>query len=76
MGKKSLKTLAKELDFINELEYYDYIINSHTNGQPQQGKELFQVMKKEDQKSFLKYIKSESNSDLYQQLYNIYFNLL
>ena len=33
--------LIKSLDFQNINEYFDYIIDSIINGQPQQAKELF-----------------------------------
>jgi len=55
MAKKKLITLAKELDFTTEHEYFDYIIESEINGQMSQVKELIQDMKKEDQKDFILY---------------------
>lgn len=32
MAKKKLITLAKELDFKTEQEYFDYMIDTHING--------------------------------------------
>jgi hypothetical protein len=45
--------LAKDYDFETESEYFDYIIESYINGQPQQCKELFLQMAKDDQSKFL-----------------------
>lgn len=72
--KKKLITLAKELDFKTEHEYYDYMIETHINGQFTQCRNLFDAMKKEDQKSFLVY--TRSNIDESRDVYSFYFNLL
>lgn len=55
MGKKKLITLATELDFQTEHEYFDYIIDSEINGQRSQVRSLIGDMKKDDQKDFLDY---------------------
>ncbi len=51
--KKKLRTLAKELEFGFEWEYYDYIISSYDNGQREQCINLFNAMRKADQKDFM-----------------------
>ena len=53
MSKKKLLTLAKELDFTAEWQYYQYIIDSWYNGQKTQALKLYNQMKKEDRKEFL-----------------------
>lgn len=70
MGKKKLLSLAKELDFSDEFEYFDYLCDSHINGNFSQCRKLFSEMKKEDQKKFLKYIKNEV------EIFNFYFELI
>jgi hypothetical protein len=70
--KKSLKTLAKELDFNTGIEYYDYMIDSHINGQPQQCKELFAAMKREDKAGFINYLRSHSDID---EIFDFYLKL-
>lgn len=57
MAKKKLITLAKELEFETELEYFQYIFDSYFNGNLSQCKRLFAEMKREDQKSFVSYCK-------------------
>jgi hypothetical protein len=54
--KKRLLTLAKELDFTEEHEYFDYMIDSHINGNFTQCKELFKDLNIEDKKRALIYI--------------------
>lgn len=51
--RKFAETLAKEYDFENETEYFDYIVESLVNGQRQQVRDLFNAMKLHDQKRFL-----------------------
>lgn len=53
MEKKNLKTLAKELDFQSEYEYFEYCIDSYINGNFEQCKRLFSEMEKEDQKTLV-----------------------
>lgn len=66
-----LITLAKRLDFTEEIEYFDYCIDSWYNGNYSQCKQLFKDMTKNDRKDLIRYLK-ESNS----QAYLFYFNLL
>jgi len=70
---KKLITLAKELDFTTETEYFDYLIESHINGQFTQCRNLFNTMKKEDKKEFIKYV---DNSYTEKDIKDFYFNLL
>jgi len=60
MSKKKLLTLAKELDFTAEWQYYQYIIDSWYNGQKQQVLQLYKQMKKEDKKEFIVMINDNS----------------
>lgn len=66
---KKLITLAKELDFNTSIEYFDYCIDSHINGNLGQCKNLFKAMKKEDKKELIQYIDNT-------EIKNFYFNLL
>lgn len=70
--KKKLITLALELDFNSETEYFDYLIDSHINGNFSQCKRLFAEMRKEDKKRFIGYC---DGGDL-PKVYEFYFNLL
>lgn len=70
--KKKLITLAKGSDFKNGFEYFDYLIDSYINGNFSQCEELFNAMKKDDKKTFVKYLKV---GGLYKE-YEFYFNLL
>ena len=54
--KKSIKMLARELDFDSIHEYYDYLIECYINGNFTSCKELFNEMKLVDQKEFIRYI--------------------
>lgn len=58
-NKKLLINLAKDLDFETEMEYFDYIIDSMYNGQPQQVKRLYNDMKPCDRKEFVTWILSD-----------------
>ena len=53
---KKLITLAKELDFSTEEQYFDYCIDSHINGNFIQCEDLFEPMKVEDKERLIKYI--------------------
>lgn len=53
MKTKYAETLAKEYDFESETDYYDYIIESVSNGQRTQAKSLFKKMKNYDRERFL-----------------------
>ena len=71
--KKKLITLAKEMDFNTESEYFDYLIECHINGSFLQCKRLFAEMRKEDQKALITYIDEYSTE---KAIRNFYFNLL
>lgn len=68
--KKKLITLANELDFTTETEYFDYLIDSHINGNFSSCKRLFADMSRANQKQFLMYCVGFSN------VYQFYFDLL
>jgi len=68
---KKLINLAKALDFQTEIDYFNYCMDSHTNGNFSQCKTLFSDMGKEDRKEFLRYVKEQNN-----EIYEFYFNLL
>jgi len=68
--KISLKRLAKELDFTTENEYFDYLIDSHINGNFSSCKRLFAEMRKEDQKRLIEYC------DFLPEVRKYYFDLL
>jgi len=73
MAKKKLITLAKELDFTTEQEYFDYLIDTRLNGQFSACKRLFEEMSKKDKKYFLYYIQASESP---KAVYDYYFNLL
>ena len=71
--KKTIKTLAKELNFNSTSDYYYYLIECHINGNFSSCEKLFNEMKKADQKDFIMYL--NDNEDL-KGIRNFYFNLL
>jgi hypothetical protein len=73
MARKKLITLAKELDFSDESEYLNYLVDSHINGNFSQCKKLFMQMPREAKKFFLKHFDCYSSD---KQIYNFYFDLL
>jgi hypothetical protein len=77
MAKKKLLTLAKELDFTQDYEYFDYCIDSHFNGNRTQCRKLFAAMKQEDKKELIKYIDSNfPKKSRCDDIKEFYFNLL
>lgn len=72
MAKKKLLTLAKELDFNQEYEYFDYCIDSFINGNRSQCRKLFAAMRHDDKKALLKECKYREITEIY----NFYFELL
>ena len=62
---KKLITLAKELDFTTEIEYFDYCIDSHINGNLIQCEDLFEAMKKQDRLALIKYIDNSEIRNFY-----------
>ena len=73
---KPIKTLYKALDFNSEIEYYDYLINSHQNGNFSQCRKLFTDMQVKDRKSFLVYLSGCYDNHEQNETYKYYFNLL
>ena len=72
---KKLITLAKDLDFNSEIEYFEYLESSWINGNFNQCKELFFKMRKFDRKVFISWL--NSNKDFIDaKMFNFYFNLL
>lgn len=70
MGRKKAITLAKELDFETEEQYFDYILDSEINGQRQQVRSLISDMRFMDILNCLRYLRSlfsyeTRNTDLY-----------
>jgi len=63
MSKKYASTLAKEYDFKTKEQYYDYIILSLINGNRDQVKNLFNQLRKKDQKDFLNNFLSDCDPD-------------
>jgi len=74
--KKKLLALAKELDFNNAVEYFDYLIECYINGNFDSCKRLFAEMEREDQKVFLIYMNGQASFNGLLQARNFYFNLL
>lgn len=74
--KKKLLNLAKEMGFNSGIEYFDYLIDSHINGNFKQCKELFSEMGKEDKKAFLNYLNGKAYHCGLLEVRNFYFNLM
>jgi hypothetical protein len=70
---KNIKTLAKELDFNTQDQYFEYLIESHINGNFSQCKRLFLEMKRVNRKEFITYL---SDSEGLKNIRDFYFNLL
>lgn len=63
-NKKTVETLAKELDFNNSTEYFDYILESVINGQRKQARDLIEAMRKGAKKTALVYFYDFSGDDV------------
>lgn len=75
--KKKLSTLVKEMEFNHITEYFDYLIDCHTNGNFESCERLFSEMRKEDQKALLRYMNEECNPNRQKNdAKAFYFNLL
>jgi len=74
--KKKLSTLVKEMEFNHVTEYFDYLIDCHTNGNFESCKRLFSEMRKEDQKAFVAYLNGQAQFNGMLRVRNFYFNLL
>lgn len=48
-----IETLLKRYEFEHPMQYFDYIIESYINGHKAQAIELFNLMKIDEQKTFL-----------------------
>jgi hypothetical protein len=72
----TLKTLAKRLDFQTETEYFDYMINSHYNGNFDQCRKLFADMSKADKKEFITYMQDCWDYPTDKTVFRFYFDLL
>ena len=68
-----LITLAKRLDFTTENEYFDYCLDSYTNGNYSQCKNLFRAMTKNQKKQLINYLKQDVE---WMEAEQFYFNLL
>lgn len=66
---KKLTTLAKGLDFETTAQYFDYLIDSHINGNFSQCKDLFFDMFPADREKFLSYCKQ------YAEQYEFYLEV-
>jgi len=53
MSKKILDNLAKEYGFEFASEYFDHIVKTWENGQPDHCLELYKAMRKDDREYFL-----------------------
>lgn len=51
----------KSYEFNSTIDYYDYIIDSHINGQPQQVKQLYKDMSPKQRQEFILYLTYDSN---------------
>jgi hypothetical protein len=74
IARRQLINLAKELDFESQHEYYDYIIDSMTNGQRQQARNLYRDLLKDDKERFLIYLSHfsrETEQEMTKTLLNV-----
>lgn len=72
MKTKTIKQLAKQLDFSTEYEMYEYFITSYMNGNFSQCRRLFSELTKQAKKSVLAYLLDEGMN----QEYKFYFEIL
>ena len=71
-----LITLAHRLDLNQEIEYFDYCINSYENGNFAQCRKLFSDMSKKDRKEFIEYISGCYDNPKSKAVYRFYWALL
>lgn len=57
---KTASALAKEYDFENDFEYFEYIEDSFINGQRQQARNLYKVLDTDGRKDFYNYAKENN----------------
>lgn len=72
----NLLKLAKNLEFKTGIEYYDYCITSHYNGQLSQAMDLFKAMSKTDRKGLIEYINGCYDYPEQRDVYKFFFKLL
>jgi len=72
MKTKTIKQLAKQLDFSTQSEMYEYFISCHVNGNFSQCRSLFSELTKQAKKDVLSYLLESG----FNKEYNYYFNLL
>ena len=71
MKEKTLLQKAKELDFYNEVDYYQYIVDSLVNGQKKQCKELFNELNESEIKMFEVYMLESLSTVLLVTLFKL-----
>ena len=72
MKAKTIKQLARSLDFTTDFEMYEYFISCHMNGNFTSCRTLFGELTKQAKKDVLSFLLKEGfNSE-----YNFYFELL
>lgn len=72
--RKTAEQAAKGLDFQTGVEYFDYCIDSHINGNFSQCERLFKDLTKADQKNLLNYISESYTAE--NPAYKYYFKQL
>lgn len=72
MKKKTIKQLARSLDFTTVFEIYEYFITCYVNGQFSQCRRLFGELTKQAKKDVLSFLIKEG----FTREYNFYFELL
>lgn len=66
------KPIYKEYDMESMEDFYNYIAESHINGQFNQVKNLFSKLTREEQKACVKYVKNElGNSEVSEYLFDL-----
>lgn len=63
--------LAKYYDFEEENQYYNYILDSITNGQRQQARMLYGKLMPRDKETCRYYVKSHYNTDTYVEFLEV-----
>lgn len=72
MKAKTIKQLARSLDFITDFEMYEYFISCHMNGNFTSCRNLFSQLTKKAKKDVLSFLTKEG----FVSEYNFYFELL
>ena len=76
-NRKKVLTLAKELGYHSVGEYYEYMVETFLNGNKQSCRELFNEMRPDDKKEFLRKLKDKDficyGDEIQEKVFNFLF---